>query len=283
MVTAFPEQVQRLTELGLTKSEARVYLALLGRGAVTASEAAQLTELPRQRIYNLLRGLTEKGLCVEIRDQVLKYRACQPSQALTGLLVDRNREFQTRLEEQQQLARLLAEHLKPLAETKAFANGNSLPSELIEVYHNPNQILREYNRLLLECRYELLGMAKLPYVQAKADPTFEKVAEGVSVRHIIAENVLEKAPAMVEAIFRLYGFGEQRFLPELPLKLYIFDEQKVMFHLSNGGTNKLMALIMDSPQMALAQKLLFESLWEQAVPASEYQERILAAVMGVSG
>ena len=281
-MTPLPTYIKQLQELGLTISEARVYLALLGRNSCTASEVAQLAGLPRQRIYNLLRGLTEKGLCVEIRGQVLKYRACQPSQALTGLLVDRNRVFQTRLEEQQHLARSLAEHLKPLAETKAFVNGNSLPSELIEVYHNPNQILREYNRLLLECRYELLGMAKLPYVQAKADPTFEKVAEGVSVRHIIAEEVLEKAPAMVEAIFRLYGFGEQRFLPELPLKLYIFDEQKVMLHLSNGGTNKLMALIIDSPQMARAQKLLFESLWEQAIPASEYQARIQAAVMGVT-
>jgi len=56
----------------------------------------------------------------------------------------------------------------------------------------------------------------------------------------------------------------------------------VMLTLPHDTPWGLVALVLDNPQVAAAQKLLFEGLWEQAVPAAEYQEQIQAAVMGVT-
>src|SRR5947209_6648985 len=54
--------IRRLTQLGLNSYEARAYVALAGRGSCAAADVARLSGLPRQRIYDVLASLVEKGL-----------------------------------------------------------------------------------------------------------------------------------------------------------------------------------------------------------------------------
>ena len=56
------EGTDLLVQLGLTNYEAKAYHALLQRGSSTASQVAELSGLPRQRIYDVLAGLVAKGL-----------------------------------------------------------------------------------------------------------------------------------------------------------------------------------------------------------------------------
>src|SRR3989344_1883091 len=51
-----------LTEAGLTKKEAEVYLALIELGSASASQIIQKTGLHRAVVYDLLQRLIEKGL-----------------------------------------------------------------------------------------------------------------------------------------------------------------------------------------------------------------------------
>src|SRR5579884_4428628 len=53
-----------LEELGLTNYEARVYLALIRRDVFTAAEVAREARVPRQRVYDVLDGLTRPQLAV---------------------------------------------------------------------------------------------------------------------------------------------------------------------------------------------------------------------------
>ena len=52
----------QLTRLGLTSYEAKAYLALVRRDSSTAAQVARLAGVPRQRIYDVLASLVEKGL-----------------------------------------------------------------------------------------------------------------------------------------------------------------------------------------------------------------------------
>ncbi|MBA3298327.1 MAG: TrmB family transcriptional regulator, partial [Acidobacteria bacterium] len=52
----------KLTRLGLTAYEARAYVALIRRDSSTAAELARLANLPRQRVYDVLATLVDKGL-----------------------------------------------------------------------------------------------------------------------------------------------------------------------------------------------------------------------------
>ncbi len=53
--------VDQLTRLGLTMYEAKAYLALTRRGSSTAAEVARIAGVPRQRIYDVLAELVERG------------------------------------------------------------------------------------------------------------------------------------------------------------------------------------------------------------------------------
>ncbi len=54
--------VDRLVRLGLTTYEARAYVTLVRRDSFTAAQIARTAGLPRQRIYDVLASLVEKGL-----------------------------------------------------------------------------------------------------------------------------------------------------------------------------------------------------------------------------
>ena len=81
----------QLTRLGLTSYEAKAYLALLRRDSSTAAQAARLANVPRQRIYDVLASLVDKGLASTRPGQVVKYAAVAPELALERLVSDHRR------------------------------------------------------------------------------------------------------------------------------------------------------------------------------------------------
>src|ERR687892_2581620 len=86
--------ILRLTELGLTSYEAKAYVALTRRDSSTAAQTARLSNVPRQRIYDVLATLVEKGLASTRPGDVVKYRATPPAQAIEGLLARRRQELE---------------------------------------------------------------------------------------------------------------------------------------------------------------------------------------------
>lgn len=75
-----------LQDLGLTRSEARVYVALVARGASAATDIVRDAKVPHPRIYDIIANLLAKGL-VEIQTgKRRKYKADKPSVALAKLI-----------------------------------------------------------------------------------------------------------------------------------------------------------------------------------------------------
>ena len=77
-----PEVVAHLTRLGLTTYEAKAYLALIRRDSYTAAQVARQAGLPRQRIYDVLGSLVEKGLASARPGDVVKYAVTPPEVAI---------------------------------------------------------------------------------------------------------------------------------------------------------------------------------------------------------
>jgi sugar-specific transcriptional regulator TrmB len=53
---------EKLGKLGIEEKKAKVYLALLQRGPLPASEIARMTKLKRPTVYDMLEGLMDTGL-----------------------------------------------------------------------------------------------------------------------------------------------------------------------------------------------------------------------------
>ena len=80
-----------LEELGLTNYEARVYLALIRRDVFTAAEVAREAQVPRQRVYDVLEGLTRRQLAVLHPGRVAGYSAVAPEIAVDRLMEQQRR------------------------------------------------------------------------------------------------------------------------------------------------------------------------------------------------
>src|SRR5881296_3857548 len=71
-----------LKEFGLTEYEAKVYVALVGSGALAASELSETATIPYSKIYEILGNLERKGWVETEQGRPSKYFAKPPSTAL---------------------------------------------------------------------------------------------------------------------------------------------------------------------------------------------------------
>ena len=87
---------QRLQALGLNAYEARSYMVLLGHPRFKALEIAARAEVPRQKIYEVLDSLLEKGFASVIQERTKMFSAVPPDQALPAYLARRKQAMEAR-------------------------------------------------------------------------------------------------------------------------------------------------------------------------------------------
>lgn len=111
---------QQLMALGLSKYEACAYLALLGHNDSTAVEVADRAGVPRQRVYDVLISLRDKGL-ISIRDgRPARHTARPPAEALAAMYEARLRAQQ---QENERLAGLIRQLIPNLESLGNRSNG----------------------------------------------------------------------------------------------------------------------------------------------------------------
>ncbi len=261
--------VGQLTRLGLTSYEAKAYLALIRRDSSTAAQASRLAEVPRQRIYDVLASLVEKGFASSRPGAVVKYAAVAPELAVDALVARRRHE----LEETERSARQMIDHLTP-----DFAAGqeHTDPLEYIEVLRDRRAINERFGELEAGIKDEILVFTKPPY----ATPVFEhdeglEVVSSHRARSVYEFSAFDD-PRSAEAIRRYVQAGEEaRFVSELPLKLVIIDEQIVMFGIEDpvAGSSILTMIVVEHPSLAKLLKIAFEAVWATGLTFEEASER----------
>ncbi len=138
--------VGQLTQLGLNIYEAKAYVALVGRDSSSASEVAELSGVPRQRIYDILASLVERGLAISRPGRNgTKYAAVTPKVALSGLL---ERE-QKRLSDLQNVTNTL---VTALARRYKAGQEVSSPLEYIEVLRGRQAINQRFAEIQEQCK-----------------------------------------------------------------------------------------------------------------------------------
>ncbi len=251
------ELVAQLTRLGLTSYEAKAYLTLIRRDSFTAAQVARQSGLPRQRIYDVLGSLVQKGLAVSRPGNVVKYAATAPELAI-DLLLTAHRDELSRMERD---ARTMVTDLKPAYEA---GQAHTDPLEYIEVLRDRRAINERFAELQSAVKKEILVFTKPPY----ATPPQENV-EGLEVSQTHAARSLYEFsvfddPATTRGVQRFVEAGEDaRFVPELPLKLVIIDELIVMFGMEDpvAGSSDLTIVVVEHPALAKVLKTAFDAIW----------------------
>jgi HTH-type transcriptional regulator, sugar sensing transcriptional regulator len=263
------ELIAQLGRLGLTSYEARTYVALTGRDSFTAAQAARLSGVPRQRIYDILGSLVEKGMAAARPGTVVKYAATDPALAIERLLTTRREEF-TELEYG------AAAIIQGLTAAYEAGQQHTDPLEYIEVLRDQRAINARFDELQAAIKREILVFTKPPY----AKPPQENV-EGLDVvRSHQARSIYEYSvfddPAIAAGVRRFLDAGEQaRFVPQLPLKLVIIDETVVMFGMQDPvATGDLTMMVVEHPSLATLLKMAFNAYWERGLTFDEASRRL---------
>jgi HTH-type transcriptional regulator, sugar sensing transcriptional regulator len=264
--------LERLQRLGLTSYEARAYLALLRRDSSTAAETARLAGLPRQRVYDVLSSLVEKGLASTRPGKAVKYRATSPEQALEGLVAKHRLDLAD-------IERDAASMIDSLTPAYLAGQEHTDPLEYIEVLRDRRAINERFGELEAGIENEILVFTRPPY----ATPIFEDDARIPVVGSHEARSVFEFSalhdPRSTAAIRRFIEAGVQaRFVELLPLKLVIIDERIVMFGIEDpvGGSSILTMIVVDHPSLAQLLKIAFEAVWKTGLTFDEASGRVAA-------
>ena len=265
---------KQLTNLGLNRYEAAVYVSLLGRNQFTATEIATYAGVPRQRVYDVLDSLAAKGLCVERPGKRKRtYSAVEPSVALPTLMAA-YREQQAR--ENQHRMEVLNAILSPLGQMYSNGQEEVAPLDYVEILSDRHQVADRVLTLSRQARHEILMLFKQPLVASIEENIAEAQAvKGRIIRRGVYEEHIANDAELFDLVRRFHSLGEDvRFVPEVPLKVNLYDERIAVILLQDpvSGQSSLTCLVIEHTSMAKAIKVAFESLWSQGIDYETFLE-----------
>jgi HTH-type transcriptional regulator, sugar sensing transcriptional regulator len=284
------EIITKLQQIGLTKREAEIYIALLQKNEFTAPELAKITTITRTKIYEILQNLILKGVCNETyRDGNKVYHAVQPKIALQNVIANyemiteqKQKELylhkKAEIEQKKRAAVTLEEELTLLHDS-GIKNFETL--DYIEVLTDRGQIKERWLTIQENTSRELLIFTKPPYtgtLEDNLDDQSNLLKNKVTYRSIYeykdVKNDAEKEE-LIKIVKSYIKLGEEaRLTGELPMKLVISDETVSMFALNDRISLKpsITTMIVNHPSFASAMKKVFEAIWNSSVTLEEYMD-----------
>jgi sugar-specific transcriptional regulator TrmB len=255
---------RKLQQVGLNAYEARSYLVLAGHPKFKALELAARAHVPRQKIYEVLDSLVEKGFAQVVQERTKLFSAVDPSLAIPGYLARRSRVFQNELTEQSRIANGLIEDLRQAYEEGQGGRGTL---DFLNVVSDAAQTAVHYRRMLtaVQDRYEEFSRPPFAVDPFHEDLVRAAAQRGVTCRLLIeAEESGETAP---ESIEQYESEGVQiRFAARLPLKLALFDGKCGLIALLDPVMTRpaWTAVVFEHHGFAEALAGLFDSYWMRA-------------------
>src|SRR5271169_5167640 len=251
-----------LQQLGLNAYEARSYFVLLGHSRFKALELAPRARVPRQKIYEVLDSLVERGFARVVQDRTKLFSAVEPNLAIPSWLARKRQLIEHELAGQSRSANNLMEDLNGLYSEGKGGRGTL---DFLRSVAEPSQTAAEYRRMLGEVKTEYLEFSRPPYA---VDPLDEKLvrkarAHGVSCRLLIEAGTLHASHRQRLSEYAAAGV-EIRQASSLPMKLALFDGKQGMIALLDPVVSipAWTALVFDHAGFAEAMHHLFEDRWQ---------------------
>lgn len=267
--------MDKLQNVGISRREAEVYIALLQKKEFTAPELTKITTITRTKIYEILQNLIRKGVCNEnYRDGQKVFRGIKPQIAIQNIVSN----YELEIEQKKQVAISLEKELTSLHENNL---NNNDPLDYIEVINDLGQIRNRWNEIQSNSKFEMLIFTKTPYSVSLEENIKDEttvINKGIKCKGIYEYVDIESDGDMDQFISMLSSYisiGEElRLIEKLPIKLAVIDEKIAMLALNDPVSLKpsITTLVVDHPGFALAQKEVFESYWNKAISFEDFKK-----------
>lgn len=247
--------LHRMLALGLNTYEAKAYLAMVLRQSWVAGELATQAGIPRQRIYDVLARLVERGLALDRPGRVTRFSAVDPDTAIQRLIAVQRQELDQLSTRSQDLA---------LALRRTWERGQEEPAAEVRV-----EVLREQALATVRARevvesatseLSVLVPGREPWVLPDASSVARVLDAGGTVRLL-----LQSSPAgdRADDLAALREAGaEVRVVGHARLGLVLADRRTVVVCLDSAdGTTDL---VVEHEALAASLQLTFDHYWDRA-------------------
>src|SRR5215475_9960604 len=183
---------RRLQQIGLNAYEARSYLVLVGHPRFKALELAARAHVPRQKIYEVLDSLVEKGFAHVIQERTKLFSAVSPDQAVPSYLGRRARALEMQLSDEAKAAQGMVEELMTAYKEGKGGRGTL---DFLRVVSDPGQAAAQFRRMLSEAKKEYLEFSRPPYAvdPLDAEQVLQAQQRGVCCKMLVESGTLDAA------------------------------------------------------------------------------------------
>jgi hypothetical protein len=261
-----------LVELGLSRYEAKAYLALIQRESYVASELANATGIPRQRIYDVLSSLVSRGLARDWPGPVNRYAATDPLIAVGRLLAVQRHAFSS-------LEARSAALATGMRDTWVVGRTETAPLDYVEVLRDPGLLGARFLNLQRGAESELLTFSKSPHPmpnnQVGLAATRRIAQAGGDVRCIYEANALDNPTLVAEALQFIQAGGGARIADEVPMTLCLADGHRALLILTDptAGSRTPTTILVEHRALTSSLRWAFDALWELSEPYALALER----------
>lgn len=225
-----PEQyLEILAELGLTQTEAKVYIVLLCLKTATARNLHRESNIARQDVYRILSDLQEKGLIEKVIAKPAKFRPISVKDAISILLrrkIEHNR--QLRRKAKQAFRNLEVDCVKtvPLDENVNFIL-------LSKSETNPTGHIDKIGKAVENAKKTVMGLISFQLfmtVKLMEEDIWKKaVKKGIKFKFIVSGNSDEKEKLALDPRLKNTDNFEVCWTPKLPQATVLLVDEKEAF------------------------------------------------------
>jgi len=246
-----------LEQIGLTESEAKVYMALLKLGETTAGPIVNEAKVTRSKIYDILERLKNKGLISYIIKESIKYFSATSPSNILDYLDEKEEEIITEKKAVKNLLPQLEQQYKKIIENK-----------IAEIYIGMKGMQNAFNLLVKEFskkeEYYAFGAGKGENVE-KIQIFFDRLH-----RERIKKNVKTKIIFNKSSI-GLFKSQEESNLVQVK---YLIESTPAAINIYKNYT--IIAILIEEPitflirnnDVASSFKAYFKVMWNVAKPCS---------------
>jgi sugar-specific transcriptional regulator TrmB len=222
------DEVMTLSQLGLTFSQAKIYLSLLRLGQATGKTVSEQSKMARQEVYRIIRELQEKGLVEKIISAPTEFKPVTIDTCVSMLVKQR----QADLGKTEKKAHEMLDNFKTLKNVV-----KPLEPSFFILIPEKEAYLRKFKGWLDNTQKScdmILCWECFRFGMTQDTETWEKaVVRGVNVRFIVFNYREEKNVLQVVNRLKRKGNVNIRFSPtQPPATMAIFDKEEASFSIS---------------------------------------------------
>jgi len=270
--TSVKEMQTKLSLIGLTEYEVKVYLELINADKIGATNLAKNSNVSRGRIYEVLDNLIQKGFCKILPGATKSYKAVAPEIAIDNIINEMRADMQLK-------ERAIKETSKNLQTIFDSVNEDVSPGEHVQILTSQSAIGERIKQLQYECQNVLRVFIKAPIIMDNNKKDSDDRMQDQIGKHLKIKQIYEYDEIgykeFAHSVFAARDGGadfDVRVSMKLPLKLVIFDENHALFTLSRErrSTKNFSMMSVSYTYLTVAMIELFEFYWNVAKPLEEF-------------